>query len=59
MDLEPFDRINPCGYSGLKMIQLKEFEPEVALERVAGCLVNEIQNVFGYDDIVMTYEETL
>ncbi len=59
MDLEPFGRINPCGHKDLKMIQLKDFEPEVALERVAGCLVNEIQSVFGYDDIVMTYEETL
>ena len=59
MDLEPFGRINPCGHKDLKMIQLKDFEPEVALERVAGCLVNEIQAVFGYDDIVMTYEETL
>ena len=59
MDLEPFGRINPCGHKDLKMIQLKDFEPEVALERVASCLVNEIQSVFGYDDIVMTYEETL
>ncbi len=59
MDLEPFERINPCGHKDLKMIQLKDFEPNVALERVAGCLVNEIQSAFGYDDIVMTYEETL
>lgn len=59
MDLEPFGRINPCGHKDLKMVQLKDFEPEVALERVAGCLVNELQAVFGYDDIVMTYEQTL
>jgi lipoyl(octanoyl) transferase len=25
MDLEPFDRINPCGYQGLKMTQLAAF----------------------------------
>ena len=59
MDLEPFARINPCGHKDLKMIQLKDFEPNVALERVAGCLINEIQSVFGYDEIVMAYEETL
>lgn len=59
MDLEPFQRINPCGHKDLKMIQLKDFEPDIALERVAGCLINEIQSVFGYDDIVMTYEEAL
>lgn len=59
MDLEPFDRINPCGHKDLKMSQLKDFESEVALERVAGCLINEIQSSFGYDGIVMTYEETV
>lgn len=59
MDLEPFSRINPCGYKDLKMIQLKDFEPNAGLERAAGCLVNELQTVFGYDDIIMTYEESL
>lgn len=59
MDLEPFSRINPCGYKGMKMIQLKDFEPNVAFERVAGCLVNNIQSIFGYDDIVMTYVDKL
>ena len=59
MDLEPFSRINPCGHKDLKMVQLKDFESEVGLERAAGCLVNEIQTVFGYDDIIMTYEESL
>ena len=32
MDLEPFGRINPCGYAGLKMTQLADLAavPEVA-----------------------------
>jgi lipoyl(octanoyl) transferase len=59
MDMEPFSRINPCGYKDMKMIQLKDFEPQAGIERAAGCLVNEIQTVFGYDDIIMTYDETL
>lgn len=25
MDLEPFTRINPCGYAGLEMTQIKDF----------------------------------
>jgi lipoyl(octanoyl) transferase len=31
MDLEPFQRINPCGYAGLQMTQLADFisEPQV------------------------------
>lgn len=33
MDLEPFLRINPCGYAGLEMTQLNEFTatPDMAL----------------------------
>ena len=58
MDLEPFSRINPCGYKDLKMIQLKDYEPNAGIERAAGCLVNELQTVFGYDDIIMTYDES-
>lgn len=34
MDLEPFNRINPCGYEGLQMIQLKDFAPEVDMQKV-------------------------
>ena len=58
MDLEPFGRINPCGYEELKMIQLSDFRSDVAVERAAGCLVNELQKVFAYDDIIMEYAES-
>jgi lipoyl(octanoyl) transferase len=57
MDLEPFGRINPCGYTELKMVQLKDFQSDVAVERASGCLVNELQKVFAYDDIIMEYTE--
>lgn len=58
MDLEPFGRINPCGYKDLKMIQLCDLYDDVAVERAAGCLVNEIQKAFAYDDIVMEYADS-
>ncbi len=29
MDLEPFSRINPCGYQGLKITQLRDFVSSV------------------------------
>lgn len=29
MDISPFLRINPCGYQGLRMTQLKEVAPQV------------------------------
>lgn len=38
MDLEPFRRINPCGYAGLQMTQLAELAPDVTLDTVASGL---------------------
>jgi lipoyl(octanoyl) transferase len=35
MDLEPFRRINPCGYAGLEMTQLSAFRPVQAVAAVA------------------------
>ncbi|UXY53802.1 lipoyl(octanoyl) transferase LipB [Pseudomonas tohonis] len=36
MDMSPFQRINPCGYAGLKMVQLKELvAPAPSLDEVA------------------------
>ena len=59
MDLEPFKRINPCGYKDLEMIQLTDFNVGVVVEQVAGRLVNEIQNAFGYSDIAMEFAKTI
>jgi lipoyl(octanoyl) transferase len=34
MDLEPFQRINPCGYAGLQMTQLAALgQPEATVEK--------------------------
>lgn len=34
MDLEPFSRINPCGFSQLKMTQLSEHVPNIQISDV-------------------------
>lgn len=34
MDLGPFEGINPCGFENLRMTQLKEFVPKVAVKEV-------------------------
>lgn len=44
MDLAPFNHINPCGYQGLKMTQLKAFDNSVAIETVKQQLISVIQN---------------
>ncbi len=35
MDLEPFRRIDPCGYAGLDVVQLADFCPGIELDEVA------------------------
>jgi lipoyl(octanoyl) transferase len=43
MDLEPFARINPCGYEGLAMTQLAALGGPTELSRVAADLLMELQ----------------
>jgi lipoyl(octanoyl) transferase len=49
MDLTPFTWINPCGYSGLKTIQLKDFGvtegPDEVTERLLGHLQRHFPDV--------------
>jgi lipoyl(octanoyl) transferase len=42
MDLEPFSRIHPCGYSGLKMIKLSELLPTLPKERLFPQIQHEL-----------------
>ena len=39
MDLEPFQRINPCGFSGLEVIQLADMASDVNLATVEQQLI--------------------
>ena len=49
MDMEPFGRINPCGYSGLRMAQLSELvEPPVDITEVAQRLEQILRQRLGY-----------
>lgn len=51
MDLTPFEAINPCGYEGLEVTQLREFGVDETVSAVAQSLVNEIQRTFRYDAV--------
>lgn len=51
MDLEPFRRINPCGYAGLRVTQMADLlEPEAlpAMSAVASRWVDELCALLGY-----------
>ena len=51
MDLEPFQRINPCGYEGLVVTQLSSFS-SVALSEVESRLVDSIASQLGYSEVI-------
>jgi lipoyl(octanoyl) transferase len=42
MDLEPFDRINPCGYAGLKTVDLSTIGVEVTWDDAARVLAHQL-----------------
>ena len=49
MDMAPFQRINPCGYAGLKMVQLKDLlESAPSLDEVAQRLEPALRERLGY-----------
>ena len=39
MDLEPFSRINPCGYTGLEVTQISDIANVADIESVSDRLV--------------------
>lgn len=49
MDMEPFSRINPCGYRGQRMTQLKDFLPEINLVEIEAKIVQHVGTHFGYN----------
>ena len=34
MDLEPFSRINPCGYAGLRVTQMSDFDKYTSVQQI-------------------------
>jgi lipoyl(octanoyl) transferase len=47
MDLEPFSRINPCGYEGLRVTQVLDLGGPGSLAAVEAVLVGELARQFG------------
>jgi len=52
MALAPFARINPCGYRGLGVTQLRDHGVNDTLEQVSERLLTELQKVLGIDGLV-------
>jgi lipoyl(octanoyl) transferase len=49
MDLEPYHRINPCGYKGLAVTQVLDLGGPSRLADVEDALVEEFCRQFGFD----------
>ncbi|MGH8282969.1 MAG: lipoyl(octanoyl) transferase LipB [Gammaproteobacteria bacterium] len=49
MDLEPFSRINPCGYAGLEMTQVKDLGGPASVGLVAEKLKPRLTARLGYN----------
>jgi lipoyl(octanoyl) transferase len=49
MDLEPFSRINPCGYKNLAVTHIKQFVDQIDCSEVEPKIVSSIKQIFGYN----------
>ena len=69
MDLEPFSRINPCGYQGMEIVQLKELNEKqidendtssengsLLIDHVAEVLQSKLATAFGYEVVSLAHE---
>ena len=48
MDLEPFSRINPCGYAGLRMTQLRDWVKDFDRAQIGGQLTEHLAQRLGF-----------
>ena len=46
MDLSPFNQINPCGYEGLEVTQIKDLNKHVSKLQLEKMVINLLQNTF-------------
>lgn len=51
VDLEPFSRINPCGYAELEMTDLNRLGVDLDLEGVWPRLLPHFLHHLGFDDV--------
>ncbi|ORM73374.1 octanoyltransferase [Pantoea wallisii] len=58
MDLAPFLRINPCGYAGMQMTQLSQFQPGVTVTDVQPRLVHHFARLCRFDEVEWLNEAT-
>jgi lipoyl(octanoyl) transferase len=58
MDLEPFARINPCGYAGLQMTQLSELGGPASVRAVGEALAPQLLHALGFVELAAPQSAT-
>lgn len=53
MDLSPFGRINPCGYAGLAVTDLRTLGVALDLPAARAALATRLAQQFGYTELLM------
>ena len=51
MDLSPFQRINPCGYQGLEMIQTIDLQGPSSVEQAGNSLVKHLSELLQTENL--------
>lgn len=51
MDMEPFSRINPCGYAGMAMCQVTDFVPGKTVADLETLLVRHLVDALSYSSV--------
>ena len=46
MDLTPFSYINPCGYAGLQVAQIKDFKKDISVKDVESLAIKLLEPIF-------------
>ncbi len=59
MDLEPFQRINPCGLAGIKIVQLSELGGAKSLQEVEQPLIKYLGQQLAYDSFLSDEQRLL
>ncbi len=56
MDLSPFQRINPCGYQGMEMVQVSELGGPSELGTIEQQLIHELVTLLDYEQVEFSTE---
>ncbi len=57
MDMEPFSRINPCGYAGMNMCQVSDFQSGTSVYDLEQRLVSELVARLGQGQVTYSTDK--